>query len=117
MSEFQQLGARVRRFVEARDWRQFHSPKNLSMALAVECAELMEHFQWLTEKQSRNPGKRQLREIGKELADVQIYLIRLSQELGLDLVEVSRKKLVENARKYPVARARGSIKKYTELRD
>ena len=116
MNEFQELGKKVRRFAEERDWAQFHSPKNLSMALAVECAELMEHFQWLTESQSRKLGSKKLREVAKELADVQIYLIRLSQALSIDLMSASRKKLVDNARKYPVSKVRGSAKKYTELR-
>lgn len=115
MNAFKELGGKVRRFAEERDWAQFHSPKNLSMALAVECAELMEHFQWLTESQSRRLGRKQLREIEMELADVQIYLIRLSQVLGVDLISASKKKLLDNARKYPVSRARGSAKKYTEL--
>jgi NTP pyrophosphatase (non-canonical NTP hydrolase) len=115
MNAFKELGGKVQQFAEERDWAQFHSPKNLSMALAVECAELMEHFQWLTESQSRRLGRKQLREIEMELADVQIYLIRLSQVLGVDLISASKKKLVDNARKYPVSKARGSAKKYTEL--
>lgn len=115
MNAFKELDGKVRQFAEERDWAQFHSPKNLSMALAVECAELMEHFQWLTEIQSRRLGRKQLREIEMELADVQIYLIRLSQVLGVDVISASKKKLLDNARKYPVSRARGSAKKYTEL--
>lgn len=116
MNAFQELSGRVRHFADERDWAQFHSPKNLSMALAVECAELMEHFQWLTESQSQRLGAKKLREVEKELADVQIYLIRLSQVLRIDLMSASRKKLADNARKYPVSKARGSAKKYTELR-
>jgi NTP pyrophosphatase (non-canonical NTP hydrolase) len=85
------------------------------MALSVECAELMEHFQWLTESQSLRLGPRQMREVEKELADIQIYLIRLSQVLGVDLLAAGKSKLVENARKYPVDKARGSARKYTEL--
>ena len=114
-ADFQELSKRVRRFAEERDWSQFHSPKNLSMALAVECAELMEHFQWLTESQSRRLGRRQRREVEKELADIQIYLMRLSQVLGVDLIAAGNKKLLENAGKYPVHKAKGSAKKYTEL--
>ena len=110
------MAKKVKRFAEEREWARFHSPKNLSMALAVECAELMEHFQWLTESQSRRLGRRQLREVEMELADIQIYLIRLSQVLELDLVVAGNRKLLENARKYPVDKARGSAKKYTELR-
>jgi NTP pyrophosphatase (non-canonical NTP hydrolase) len=114
-SEFQKLAANAQRFAQDRDWEQFHSPKNLSMALAVECAELMEHFQWLTESQSRRLDQRQKREVEKELADIQIYLIRLSQVLRVDLIAASESKLLENAKKYPVDKARGSAKKYTEL--
>ena len=115
MDSFKKLGREVRRFAEDRDWAQFHSPKNLSMALAVECAELMEHFQWLTENQSRRLGSQQKREVEMELADIQIYLIRLSQVLSLDLVEACNRKLPENAKKYPVGKARGVAKKYTDL--
>ncbi len=115
MDEFERLSSKVQQFAEDRDWAQFHSPKNLSMALAVECAELMEHFQWLTEAQSRRLTARQLRAVDKELADVQIYLIRLSQVLKVDLIAASNSKLLENARKYPVSVARGSARKYTML--
>lgn len=115
MKAFEKLGRDVRRFAEARDWEQFHSPKNLSMALAVECAELMEHFQWLTEAESRQLTQLVKREVEKELADVQIYLIRMSQMLGVDLLSASTRKLAENARKYPVKKARGNAKKYTHL--
>lgn len=115
MDNFQELAKKVQRFARERDWGQFHSPKNLSMALSVECAELMEHFQWLTERQSRRLGRRKLREVEMELADVQIYLIRLSQVLGVDLVAAGNRKLLGNARKYPVGKAKGSAKKYSEL--
>lgn len=115
MNAFQELGKKVRQFADERDWGQFHSPKNLSMALAVECAELMEHFQWLTESQSRRLGRKQLREVAMELADIQIYLIRLSQILDVNLIAAGNKKLLKNAVKYPVAKARGSAKKYRQL--
>lgn len=116
MDHFQELAKKVKQFAKDRDWEQFHSPKNLSMALSVECAELMEHFQWLTEYQSHRIARRQRREVEMELADIQIYLIRLSQVLGLNLVVASNEKLLKNARKYPVHKAKGSAKKYTELR-
>lgn len=115
LGSFQDLGKQVQQFAKDRDWDQFHTPKNLSMAISVECAELMEHFQWLTENQSRSLGPKQRREVAMELADIQIYLIRLSQVLGVDLVAAGHRKLVENASKYPVERARGSARKYTEL--
>src|SRR5512144_2717536 len=113
-SDFEQIRKQVRQFVVEREWDQFHSPKNLSMALIVEAAELVEHFQWLTEEQSANPSPEKLAEIELELADIQIYLISLAEKLKLDLVAAAEKKLVLNARKYPVEKARGNSKKYNE---
>ncbi|HUY32023.1 MAG TPA: nucleotide pyrophosphohydrolase [Pirellulales bacterium] len=99
----------VREFVEARDWRQFHTPKNLSMSLAIEAAELMEHFQWLTPEQSRavadQPEK--LAEVGEELADVLCYALALANELKLDVATALRDKMLKNARKYPAEEYRG----------
>ena len=115
MTDLEALRARLREFTEARDWDQFHSPKNLSMALAAESAELLEIFQWLTEEQSRElpPDKRAA--AADEIADVLLYLIRLADQLGIDPVAEARRKLAENAEKYPVDKARGNAKKYTEL--
>src|SRR5436190_17844791 len=113
ISSFDELAKKVRRFAKERDWEQFHSPKNLSMALTVECAELMEHFQWLTDAQSRRLSQRQRTAIELELADIQIYLIRLAQVLNVDILTAGARKLLINARKYPIERARGSAKKYT----
>src|SRR5688572_27376928 len=104
----------LRQFAADRDWDQFHSAKNLAAALSVEAGEVLEHFQWLTEEQCNAllPEKRQ--EVGLELADVFLYLLRLADRLDIDLVAVSRNKLILNAKKYPVERVRGSSKKYTE---
>ena len=113
-TDFDQVRKQVRQFVVERDWDQFHSPKNLSMALIVEAAELVEHFQWLTEEQSCNLSPEKLAEVELELADIQIYLISLAEKLKLDLVAAAEKKLVLNARKYPVDKARGNSKKYSE---
>ena len=113
-ADFDQIRKQVRQFVVERDWDQFHSPKNLSMALIVEAAELVEHFQWLTEEQSGNLPPEKLAEVELELADIQIYLISLAEKLKLDLVAAAEKKLVLNARKYPVDKARGNSKKYSE---
>lgn len=109
----EQLQERVREFADARDWAQFHTPKNLAMALAVEAAELMEHFQWLTPQQSTALSARQKRAVGQEVADVLIYLVRLSDVLGIDALASAFAKLPLNARKYPVARAKGSAVKYS----
>ena len=113
-SDFDRIRKQVRQFVVERDWDQFHSPKNLSMALIVEAAELVEHFQWLTEEQSANLSPEKLAEVELELADIQVYLISLAEKLKLDLVSAVEKKLVLNAQKYPVEQARGNSKKYTE---
>jgi NTP pyrophosphatase (non-canonical NTP hydrolase) len=103
------------RFAWDREWQQFHSPKNLATALVVEAGELLEHFQWLTEAQSRalTPEKRAA--IGAEVADVLLYLIQLATALGIDPVAAAQAKLELNAVKYPVALARGTSKKYDEL--
>lgn len=113
-SDFDRIRKQVREFVAERDWDQFHSPKNLSMALIVEAAELVEHFQWLTEEQSAALPPEKLAEVEQELADIQVYLISLSHKLKLDLIAAVEKKMVLNAQKYPVEKARGNSKKYTE---
>lgn len=100
-------------FAQARDWDQFHSPKNLAMALNVEAAELLEHFQWLTEQQSSALDDQALEQVAAELADIQIYLVRLSDKLGVDLAEAVQTKMRSNAEKYPADRVRGSAAKYT----
>ena len=109
------LKQRPRTFAEQRDWEQFHSPKNLAMALSVEVAEVVEHFQWLTEEQRRNLPKEKLEEVETELADTLIYLIRLADKLEIDLLAAAQSKIEINERKYPVGKAKGSSKKYTEL--
>jgi NTP pyrophosphatase (non-canonical NTP hydrolase) len=99
----------VRRFVDERDWQQFHSPKNLSMSLAIEAAELMEHFQWIDAAESRRIGEdsTRLAEVGDEVADVLCYVIALANELDLDLSTALRDKMVKNALKYPAEQSRG----------
>jgi len=112
----EQLRERVREFADARDWAQFHTPKNLAMALAVEAAELMEHFQWLTPQQSARLSPQPKRAVAEEIADVLIYLVRLSDVLGVDMLAAAFAKIAVNARKYPVALARGSAVKYSRRR-
>ena len=108
------LRDKLRKFAEARDWEQFHSPKNLSMALMVEVAELMEHFQWLTEDQTANLDGEKQAVVAEELADILLYLVRLSDRLDVDLMEAALRKLEKNAVKYPADKVRGSSKKYSE---
>jgi NTP pyrophosphatase (non-canonical NTP hydrolase) len=109
------LAQQLRQFAKARDWQQFHSPKNLASALIVEAGELLEHFQWMTDEQSRDlpPEKRDA--VAAEAADVLLYLIQLTSVLGIDPVAAAQVKLKLNELKYPVERARGSSKKYDEL--
>lgn len=114
MKDLESLKIQLRDFAAARDWDQFHSPKNLSMALIVEAAELVEHFQWLTEEQSRSLEQKQLEKVQEELADIQIYLIRIADKLNVDLMGAVSKKIEANAKKYPSEKVRGSSKKYTE---
>jgi NTP pyrophosphatase (non-canonical NTP hydrolase) len=99
----------VREFVAARDWEQFHTPKNLSMSLAIEAAELMEHFQWLTPEQSRAVANQpeKLAEVGEELSDVLCYALALANELKLDVATALADKMLKNARKYPAEEYRG----------
>ena len=110
-----ELIKKLRKFADERDWEQFHSPKNLSMALAVEAGEILECFQWLTEKQSRNLDPEALRRVKEEIGDVQIYLARLADQLGFSPLETAEEKLKQNKKKYPVEKAKGKAKKYTEL--
>ena len=108
------LVGRVRRFAAERDWEQFHSPKNLASALVVEAAELLEHFQWLTEQQSRELDPEKLARVKEEIGDILIYLVRLSDELGVDPMEAAEEKLEKNADKYPVDKVKGKALKYNE---
>jgi dCTP diphosphatase len=114
LSDIDKLIKKLRDFAEERDWGQFHSPKNLSMALIVESAELLEQFQWLTEEQSSALDQKQLDRVEEEIADVFLYLLRLADVLGLDMISAAEKKLIKNAKKYPVEKVKGSSKKYDE---
>ncbi len=109
------LRDRLRQFAAEREWQQFHAPKNLAIALSVEAAELLEHFQWLTVEASRELTAADLAEVREELADVLLYLVRLADELGVDLAAAASDKIALNARKYPVETARGSSKKADDL--
>ena len=105
----------LRVFAAARDWDQFHSPRNLATALAVEAAELLEPFQWLTDEQGTNLSPETRAAVEQEMADVLLYLVRLADRLDVDLAAAARTKIVKNGDKYPVERSRGSSRKYTEI--
>jgi dCTP diphosphatase len=109
-----ELQQRLLMFAKERDWEQFHAPKNLAMALAVEAAEVMEHFQWLSEAQSESLSEDKRKAVGYELADVFIFTLRLAERLGVDLPQLVEEKIQINAEKYPADKVRGSAKKYTE---
>ncbi len=108
------LKQKLQAFVDERDWAQFHTPKNLSMAMMVEAAELLEHFQWDTPAESQHLSAEKREQVGHELADTFVYLLRIAQVLEIDLLEVANKKIALNAKKYPVDQARGSNAKYTK---
>lgn len=110
----QELRTKINDFVSARDWDQFHSPKNLAMAMIVEAAELVEHFQWdtLEDSHTLTPEKREA--VSHELADTFVYLLRIAEVLDIDLIEAANQKIVLNGEKYPVEKVKGSNKKYTE---
>ena len=103
------------KFRDERDWAQFHTPKDLSISLTLEAAEVLEHFQWKTPEEIRDYVKEHKEEIGDELADVAAYLLTLSHELNIDLAKTVRRKIKKNIKRYPVKKAKGSAKKWNEL--
>jgi len=114
VSDLDDLRARLQAFAAARDWDRYHSPKNLWMALIVEAAELVEHFQWLSEAESAALPPEKRATVEEELADILLYLVRLADKLDVDLAEAARRKIARNAERYPAEKVRGSAKKYTE---
>ena len=107
---------KIHDFRNDRDWDQYHSPKNLAMALMVEAAELVEHFQWLTQDQSRKPSDKQLASIKDEIGDVMIYLANLSEKLGIDPLKAAHEKIEKNKLKYPVDMVKGKAYKYSDYK-
>ena len=109
-----ELRDRLRQFAAERDWDKFHSPKNLATALSVEAAELLEHFQWLSEAESARLPPEKREQVRDEMADVLIYLVRLADKLDVDLLAAAARKIEKNAQKYPADKVRGSMKKYSD---
>ena len=109
------LMLKIRKFIQERDWEQFHSPKNLAMALSIEAAEIMENFQWKTTEESRELDEETFNEVKDEIGDTFVYLLRLCDELEIDPLEAATDKMKKNAEKYSVEKARGNAKKYTKL--
>ena len=108
------LRSAIGAFIAERDWEQFHSPKNLAMALSVESSEIVEYFQWLTEEQSRNLPPEKLAKVREEIGDVMIYLTELADKLGIDPVEAAKAKVAINEQKYPADLVKGKAFKYSE---
>lgn len=106
---------RIREFRDARDWMQFHNPKNLAISISLEASELLEHFQWRDFAESDAHAKQAKSALAEEAADIAVYLIEFCDNLGIDLEEAILAKLAKNAAKYPVEKAKGSAKKYTDL--
>lgn len=112
---FKELLSKIREFNSERNWEKYHSPKNLSMSVLIESAELAEIFQWLTEEASWNPGSEAVTHASEEIADVLIYLLNLADKLGIDPVEAAYRKIEINGAKYPADVCRGSSLKYSKL--
>lgn len=108
------LRDRLREFARARDWEQFHTPKNLSMALIAEAAELVEHFQWLTPEQSAELPPEKLAAVRHELADILVYLVRIADKLNVDLLAAAEEKMAVNEHRYPADRVRGDARRTAE---
>lgn len=109
----QDLKEKMAEFVRLRDWEQFHTPKNIAMSIAIEAAELMEHFQWLTVEQSKKLEPDDLSDVGEELADIIIYSLSMANFLQLDLAQTILDKMAKNVRKYPADKVQGKSHKYT----
>lgn len=117
LMNIKQTQQQLSEFASDRDWEQFHTPKNLTMALSVEASELVEIFQWLTPEQSSNLNDKQMNAVNEEVADVAIYLLRLCDVLGINLSDVVENKIKVNGEKYPVDLSKGNAKKYNQRED
>jgi len=114
VNDIEALRIRISEFVNERDWNQFHSPKNLSMALIVEAGELVEHFQWMKQEDSFKLSEDKHTAVEQELADILVYLVRIADQLDIDLISAAKRKIKSNEAKYPADLVKGSSKKYTE---
>lgn len=115
MSDIKNLTQSILKFRDERDWKQFHNPKDLAISLTLEAGEVLEHFQWKTQEEMMEYAKTHKENVAEELADTLYWVLLLAHDLDIDLVEASKKKMVQNMIKYPVKKAKGSHKKYTDL--
>ena len=115
MDRLKSIRLKLEQFANERDWNQFHNPKNLAMALIAEAGELVEHFQWLSLSDAADLSDKTRAEVELEIADVLLFLVRLADKLGIDPIAAAEKKLILNAEKYPIEKAKGKSTKYTKL--
>lgn len=115
MSDITDLTAKILEFQKARDWKQFNKPKDLALSLVLEAAEVMEHFQWKNDEEVKKHIEEQKEALGEELADVLYWVLLMSHDFDIDIAEAFKKKIKKNELKYPVEKAKGKNKKYTEL--
>lgn len=115
MNDIEKIKLQLREFAQERNWEQYHSPKNLAMALSVEVSEIVEIFQWLTQEESRNLPPDKVEKVKEEIGDVMIFLTSLADKLDIDPIEAAHDKIKINNKKYPVEKAKGSAKKYKDL--
>ncbi len=113
--KIKEITGKIKKFRDERHWMQFHGHKDMAISLALEAAEVLEHFQWKSPTEIAQYAKKNKEEIGEELADVALYLFELTDNLGLDLIEIMERKMAKNAKKYPVEKVRGKYTKYTKL--
>ncbi len=116
MDEIKNVIEKIKKFRDERDWMQFHDPKNMAVSIILEASELLEHFQWKTKEEVGKYIALHREEVQDEIADIAMYLFEMADNLGINLVDAMEKKLDKNAEKYPIAKAKGSAKKYTELK-
>jgi dCTP diphosphatase len=115
MSDTKQMIEKIKKFRDDRDWMQFHDPKNMAVSIILEASELLEHFQWKTIKEVEEYARQNKDEIQDEIADIALYLFEMADNLGVNLIDAMEKKLEKNKKKYPVEKAKGNAKKYTDL--
>jgi dCTP diphosphatase len=115
MSEIKKMIKKIKKFRDERDWKQFHDHKNLAISIVLEASELLEHFQWKSKEEVEKYVKDNKEEIQDEIADVAMYLFELADNMGVDLIRAMNKKLIKNAKKYPIEKAKGKHTKYNKL--
>ncbi len=115
MSDFKRLSKKISDFRDARDWKQFHNPKDVALSLVLEAGEVMEHFQWKNAAEIEEHVKTHKEDVGDELADVLYWILLMSKDLNIDIVQAIERKMKKNEKKYPVKKAKGKHSKYTEL--